>query len=90
MKVARTLVNYVLLLWPVATAAATGTPALPLFPSEQQARQHCPADAVVWLNTQNGIYHFKGQRSYAHTRVGAFACKREADKAGDRPMRNGQ
>lgn len=60
------------------------------FPSEQAAQQHCPRDIVVWLNLPSGIYHFKGQRYYANTKAGAFVCKTEADKAGDRATRNGQ
>jgi len=62
----------------------------PLFPSEQQAQQHCPSDVVVWLNIPSGVYHFSGQRWYGATKNGAFVCKREADQAGDRPTRNGQ
>jgi hypothetical protein len=71
---------------PVTASAAP----LTLFPTEQQAQQHCPRDIVVWLNTPSGIYHFKGQRWYARTNNGAFVCKIEADQAGDRGSRNGQ
>jgi hypothetical protein len=60
------------------------------FPTEQQAQQHCPNDTVVWLNLPSGIYHFKGQRWYGNTRSGAFVCRSEADKAGDRATRNGE
>ena len=63
---------------------------LPTFPTEQAAKQHCPADVVVWLNTQSGVYHFKGQRWYANTKQGAFVCKKEADTGGTRATRNGQ
>ena len=34
------------------------------FKSEQKAQQHCPSDTVVWLNTTNATYHFKGDRWY--------------------------
>ncbi len=34
----------------------------PLFQFEREAKQHCPTDTVVWVNTPTGIYHFKGQR----------------------------
>jgi len=65
--------------------------ALPnLFPTEQQAQQHCPDDAVVWLNLPSGIYHLKGERWYGRTKNGAYVCKQEADHAGDRPSLNGQ
>jgi hypothetical protein len=63
---------------------------LTLFPTEQEAQKHCPADTVVWLNTASGVYHFKGQRWYGATKSGAYVCKAEADKAGDRATRNGQ
>jgi hypothetical protein len=61
-----------------------------LFPTEQQAQQHCPADVVVWLNLPSGVYHFKGQRWYGATKNGAYVCKKGADQAGDRATRNGQ
>ena len=64
--------------------------ALTLFTTEQAAQNHCPKDAVVWLNLPTGIYHFKGQRWYGNTESGAFVCEQEADKAGDRATENGQ
>jgi len=53
-----------------------------MFKSEQKAQQHCPSDTVVWLNTTNATYHFKGERWYGHTNRGAYVCKDEADKDG--------
>jgi hypothetical protein len=73
----------ILLLGAPAIAEAAGQP--PLFASEKQAKQACPNDIVVWLNTKSGIYHYKGQRWYATTSVGAYVCKAEADQAGDIP-----
>jgi hypothetical protein len=72
------------------TLAQSPTMSLATFPSEQVARQHCPADTVVWLNLPSGVYHFKGERWYGNTKSGAYACQREADHAGDRATRNGQ
>lgn len=73
------------------TAAAAGTGnSLATFPTEQAAKAHCPADTVVWLNLPTGIYHFAGERWYGNTKNGAYACQKEADKAGDRATRNGQ
>jgi hypothetical protein len=63
---------------------------LQLFASESAAQRHCPADTVVWLNTNSGIYHEKGMRWYGNTKAGAYVCRREADAAGDRDTRNGQ
>jgi hypothetical protein len=76
--------------WAGDAIAQSPTAPLPTFPSEQQAKQHCPADSVVWLNLPSGVYHFKGQRWYGNTRSGAFVCQREADRAGERATRNGQ
>jgi hypothetical protein len=60
------------------------------FHSEQQAQQHCPHDAVVWVNTKTRVYHFKGERWYGATKNGTYVCRKEADAEGDRMTRNGQ
>jgi len=60
------------------------------FQTEQQAQHFCPNDTVVWVNTRTGVYHFKGQRWYGATREGAYECRKEADREGDRATRNGQ
>jgi hypothetical protein len=62
----------------------------PLFDTASAARAHCPKDVVVWLNIPSGIYHYKGERWYGLTKHGAYACEREAIKAGDRASENGQ
>jgi hypothetical protein len=64
--------------------------ALDQFQSEQAAQKHCPSDIVVWLNLPTGVFHFKGQRWYGRTKDGAYVCKKEAEKEGDRATRNGQ
>ena len=61
-----------------------------LYTTEKDAQAHCPKDVVVWLNLPTGIYHFNGERWYGRTKNGAFVCKTEADRAGDRATRNGQ
>ena len=63
---------------------------IPLFDTEEAAQKHCPADTVVWLNTNSGVYHLKGERWYGRTKYGAYVCKKEADAAGYRETRNGQ
>lgn len=89
MRLAKILSLVFLLLIPAFTnvALASGTQ---LFPTEQQAQQHCPSDIVVWVNTKSGVYHFKGQRWYANTKQGAFVCQRETKEAAMRATRNGQ
>jgi hypothetical protein len=49
--------------------------ALETFPDEAKAQQHCPKDVVVWLNLPTMIWHYKGQRWYANTIHGAYACE---------------
>jgi hypothetical protein len=46
--------------------------------------------AVVWLNFASGIYYYKGDRWYGHTKRGAYTCEKEAIKAGNRASLNGQ
>ncbi|MGA3305261.1 MAG: hypothetical protein ABSC26_04540 [Stellaceae bacterium] len=86
----RHLVIFVCAVFLVVSPVLAESPGLVLFPTEQQAQQHCPRDMVVWLNTPSGIYHYQGQRWYGTTKHGAFVCKREADAAGDRGSLNGQ
>jgi hypothetical protein len=56
-----------------------------LFQFEQQAKQHCPDDTIVWLSRASGTYIFAGERWYGSTKHGAFVCRREGDLAGYRP-----
>jgi hypothetical protein len=63
---------------------------LETFTDEAQAQQHCPKDTVVWLNLPTMIWHYKGQRWYARTQRGAFACAKEAAASGARETKNGQ
>jgi hypothetical protein len=76
---------------PAAQGAVLAQASLPpLFSTESEAQAHCPKDVVVWLNIPSGIYHYKGERWYGRTKHGAYACEREAIKAGDRASLNGQ
>jgi hypothetical protein len=72
----------------VVYVAADSLP--PLFDTESAAQAHCPKDVVVWLNIPSGIYHYQGERWYGRTKHGAYACEKEAIKAGDRASENGQ
>jgi len=58
------------------------------FTSDQQARAHCPSDAVVWINTKSRIYHFAGTSNYGNTKHGAYMCEADAKAAGDRAAMN--
>jgi hypothetical protein len=74
----------------ICLALAVPAFALETFNDESKAQQHCPKDVVVWLNLPTMIWHYKGQRCYANTKHGAFACEKEAGAAGARWTRNGQ
>jgi hypothetical protein len=65
---------------PKATAAATGAGQ---FAAEAEAKAHCPADTVVWVNTKSHKYHFSGHKSYGTTKQGAYMCEGDAKAAGD-------
>jgi hypothetical protein len=74
----------------VSLALAVPAFGLETFSDEAKAQQHCPKDVVVWLNLPTMIWHYKGQRWYANTIHGAFACEKEAGAAGARGTKNGQ
>ena len=74
-----------------ATTIATPPPAAATAPTgagqyrmEAEAKGHCPADSVVWVNLKSKIYHFAGTKSYGTTKEGAYMCEREAVAQGDR------
>ena len=65
-----------------ASSASGGNP--PGFADEASAKAHCATDEVVWLNTRSKIYHLKGTHYYGTTKQGEYACRKEADAAGNR------
>jgi hypothetical protein len=77
---------------PVAPAERTpsaGTPAgAGQFATEAQAKGHCPADTVVWVNLNSRIYHFSGTHNYGNTKSGAYMCEGETAAAGMRAAKN--
>ena len=80
MRAARSLMVGLLMLTPSTGSPRAASP--PLFDTEVQAHEHCPADVIVWLNKATGIYYVKGMRWYGNTTNGAYICRAEADKAG--------
>ncbi len=58
------------------------------FRTEQQAREHCPNDTVVWVDPQSGGYHLNASPLYGHSGSGRYACHGEAELAGMRAMAN--
>jgi hypothetical protein len=84
------LIIFTVIVGPVAFATDVPAAEARHFQFEEQAKQHCPGDTVVWLNIPTHIYHFKGMRWYGNTKMGVYVCRKEADAEGDRPTRNGQ
>lgn len=73
---------------PAPAARRPVTPTMPAgegqYPTEAEARAHCPADTVVWVNLKSDVYHFSGSRNYGRTKEGAYMCEKEALSHGDR------
>jgi len=63
-------------------------PVLTTFRTEQQAQEHCPGDAVVWVDPQSGTFQLKGHGSYGLSGAGRYACRGEAERAGMHAVMN--
>ena len=61
---------------------------LTAFRTAQQAQEHCPNDAVVWVDPQTDTYYLKGSGSYGSSGIGRYACRGEADSAGMHALAN--
>jgi hypothetical protein len=72
--------------------AAPAAPAAPSgegqFPTEAEAKAHCPGDTVVWANLTSKVYHFSASRVYGKTKKGAYMCEKESVSAGFRASKN--
>ena len=84
---------------PAPTAAPARAPAAPKpsaavpigageYGTEGEAKGHCPADTVVWVNKKSRVYHFAGTHNYGTTKQGAYMCEREATAQGNRAAKN--
>ena len=69
---------------PAAKAPAVQTLATGQYKSEAEAKGHCPADTVVWVNLNSKIFHYSGNKSYGTTKSGAYMCEKETTSAGFR------
>jgi endonuclease G, mitochondrial len=67
------------------TAAPSSTAG---YGSEAEAKQHCPGEAVVWVNTRSGVYHPAGSSFYGNTKKGTYMCEKDTASAGFRSARN--
>ena len=86
----KAIVLVAVLFFSALSPAYSRSPPSSHFHSEQDAKQHCPNDSVVWVNTKTGVYHLRGERWYGATKDGAYVCRKDADAEGDRMTRNGQ
>jgi hypothetical protein len=79
-------VRYGVIMALILACGVTGALASPLTPfrNEFQARRHCPADVVVWLDLGKGTYYTKQQRRYGRGLTGSFVCREEARTNGYR------
>ena len=76
---------------PVATpppATATAPGGAGQYRTEAEAKGHCPADTVVWINPKSKVYHFAGTKNYGTTKEGAYMCEKEAVAQGDRASKS--
>jgi hypothetical protein len=56
-----------------------------------QAKAHCPADIIVWVNLNSHIYHFSGTANYGRhfsDKGGAYMCEKDALSATFRAAEN--
>jgi hypothetical protein len=58
------------------------------FKTEAEAKGHCPADVVVWVNTSSKVYHYAGNADYGKTKRGGYACEKEASTSGFHAAKN--
>ena len=77
-----------MVLAPTCAACGQSPAVLSAFRTEQQAQEHCPSDAVVWVDPQSGTYQLKGHGSYGLSGTGRYACRSEAEGAGMHAMAN--
>ena len=67
-----------------AGAGVSAAQPLSLYQNEDQARQYCRADTVVWLDFATRRYYVAGQARYGNGRNGVFTCRDEARRSGYR------
>ena len=61
------------------------------YQDEAQAKAHCPADLVVWVNLNSHIYHFSGTANYGRhfsEKGGAYMCEKDAERESFRAAEN--
>jgi hypothetical protein len=70
---------------PSRAQAYNAEPLPPLYVGQSVAQAACPADQVVWVNWTARKSHVPGDRWYASTKTGAYACAQASVGAGIQP-----
>jgi hypothetical protein len=76
---------------PAPAPAATAPTGANQYQEEAQAKAHCPADIVVWVNLNSHIYHFSGTANYGRhfsEKGGAYMCEKDAERESFRAAEN--
>jgi hypothetical protein len=71
-----------------ATTGSAAPVAANQFSTEAEAKGHCAADTVVWVNLHSKIYHYAGHKTYGKTKTGAYMCERDTAEQGMRASKN--
>jgi hypothetical protein len=76
---------------PAQPGSSNTAPAKPAArPSQAQQTPPANPNAVVWVNTESGVYHKPGSRWYGKTKQGKYMTEADAQKAGYRPAGKNQ
>ena len=67
-----------------ASGATVPSPDEARFEFERSAQNHCPGEAIVWIDATSRTYDVSTDRFYGRTSTGAFVCLQEATTAGYR------
>jgi hypothetical protein len=67
-----------------ASGAESVSPDVARFEFERPAQNHCPGEAIVWVDARSQTYDVSTNRLYGRTSTGAFVCLQEAVNAGYR------
>ena len=70
---------------PAAAPLANDAAAAPgQYASDAEAKARCGTDTVVWVDSSSHIYYVAGSKDYGKTKNGAFMCKAQAERTGNK------
>jgi hypothetical protein len=67
-----------------ASAAKAAAAAPGQYASDAEAKVRCGTDTVVWVDSSSHIYYVAGSKDYGKTKNGAFMCKAQAERNGNK------